>query len=112
MKLTTLSINNNEVGSTSVQLIQGFLKKLKTLRLIDLKGPPNLLQQCIPLLAQAKKLQTLVISGNNLTSKSTFQLVKTYLTGQEILKKLDLSWSFFSTRHLRELFEILKIKPI
>lgn len=53
-----------------------------------------------------------MISGNNLTAKSTFKLVKNYLKDQEILEKLDLSWSFFSTRHLRELSEILKIKTI
>jgi hypothetical protein len=112
MQLTTLSINNNEVGPLSSCLVQGFLAKLKYLRLIDLKGATQLIHRCLPLLASAADLSTLVISGNNLSLKSTFQLFKTYLTEEKTLIKLDLSWSFLSTKHLKELFEILKIKTI
>lgn len=69
MQLTTLSINNNEVGAPSASLVSSFLPKAQTLRLIDLKGTPHLLLRCLPLLASADDLSTLVISGNNLSVK-------------------------------------------
>ena len=106
-KLKTLSLINNEMSFMSKPLIEGLMRDLTCLRLNELKGPPQVLQQMIPSVLNANNLTQLTISGNNLSHKSAFDCILEFFEYSQTIERVDLSWSFLTTKHLIQLVDAI-----